>query len=60
MENSMKMKKIKVFIFMILFFATGFYAFIKISKFIAIDKCLDNGGSWNYEIETCECSKKKN
>ena len=52
------MKKIKIFTFIILFTATGFYAFIKVSKFIATDKCLDKGGSWNYEIDTCECSEK--
>ena len=53
------MKKIKMFTFIILFTATAFYAFIKVSKFIAIDKCLDKGGSWNYELAKCECSKEK-
>lgn len=29
--------------------------FIKYSTFFKIDKCLDSGGSWNYETGTCEC-----
>lgn len=50
------MKKIKILVFIILITAIGFYTVIEISKFIAIDKCLDNGGSWNYDLDKCECS----
>jgi hypothetical protein len=50
------MKKIKILAFIILIIAIGFYTVIKVSKFIAIDKCLDKGGSWNYDLDKCECS----
>lgn len=29
-------------------------SFKPISKFIAVDRCLDSGGRWNYEAEACE------
>jgi uncharacterized protein YybS (DUF2232 family) len=28
--------------------------FLFVSRFFAIDSCLDRGGHWNYEIEECE------
>jgi hypothetical protein len=29
-------------------------SFRPISQFIAVDRCLDSGGRWNYEAEACE------
>lgn len=26
----------------------------KLTRFFEIDKCLDSGGRWNYELEQCE------
>ena len=28
--------------------------------FLTIDKCLDNGGRWNYDTDTCEYTEKSN
>ena len=35
----------------------GLFVAIDIPKQIKIDKCLDNGGSFNYETNSCEFSK---
>jgi hypothetical protein len=32
----------------------GIIGFVKYSTFFQIDKCLDSGGSWNYETGKCE------
>ena len=39
----------------VLFVVIGALASYKpLSQFIAVDRCLDNGGRWNYEAEECE------
>ena len=35
----------------------GLFVAIDIPKQLKIDKCLDNGGSFNYETNSCESSK---
>jgi len=37
-----------------------FIGFVKYSTFFKIDKCLDSGGSWNYETGKCEYETNEN
>lgn len=39
-----------VFLFTVLAFIYG-------CQYISVDKCLDNGGRWNYENDSCEMKK---
>ncbi|WP_162245606.1 hypothetical protein [Methylibium sp. Root1272] len=40
---------------LVLFVVVGTLASYKpISHFVAVDRCLDSGGRWNYEAEECE------
>lgn len=32
----------------------GFIVFWLAKGFLAIDRCLDSGGRWNYEVKQCE------
>jgi len=32
------------------------FAYAPVSRFFAVDNCLDSGGFWNYEQGKCECS----
>lgn len=34
--------------------AAGLVLFIRCSRFMEIDRCLDAGGRWNAETESCE------
>jgi len=34
-------------------------AVVWLKRQIDIDRCLDNGGRWNYELGDCETSAKK-
>jgi hypothetical protein len=51
-------KRIKIIIFTILFIGLAYLAYAKVSSFLAIDICLDKGGSWNYSLQKCECLDK--
>ncbi len=37
----------------LLIILTGFWAYPKIDQFLKVDRCLDKGGSWNYESKEC-------
>ena len=40
---------------LVLLAVVGALASVKpISQFIAVDRCLDSGGRWNYEAAACE------
>lgn len=41
-------------IFTALLVLIGIFGFRTISEFIKSDRCLDSGGSWNYELGICE------
>lgn len=49
----MKLKKIVTIILSLIFFAA---IIIYSKREVDIDKCLDNGGRWNYEHNMCEYS----
>ena len=49
------MEKVKKIIFAILIIGFVCFAYLKVNKFIEIDKCLDNGNRWNYSTDKCEC-----
>lgn len=34
----------------------GIWIYPKIDQFLKVDRCLDRGGRWNYEINQCEYS----
>ena len=38
----------------LLLILTGIWAFPKVDQFFKVDRCLDKGGSWNYETQECE------
>lgn len=46
--------RLKIAIGFIIVVMIGVWAFFKFSDFMAIDKCLDRGGAWNYETRECE------
>lgn len=46
--------RLKIAIGVIIVGVLGVWAFFKFSDFMAIDKCLDSGGAWNYETRECE------
>lgn len=54
--GEMKSKKIILLVLSIICLAVVF-GYLK--RQLAIDKCLDNGGRWNYEKNTCEYSNIK-
>lgn len=35
------------------------YASFYIWQFLAIDRCLDDGGVWSHSANKCECSRKQ-
>jgi len=49
----MKIKLISASIIIMIF---GSFIFVKYSTFFKIDKCLDSGGSWNYQTNECKNS----
>ncbi len=49
----MKSKKIFILILTVIYLIA---IFIYLKREVAIDKCLDNGGRWNYEKNVCEYS----
>jgi hypothetical protein len=51
----MNVKKIRLYILIILSAVIIVFGYIKFKKFIEIDKCLDKGGSWNYKTDKCDC-----
>jgi hypothetical protein len=46
--------RLKITIGVIIVGVIGVWAFFSFSDFLAIDKCLDSGGAWNYETRECE------
>ena len=50
------MKKNKLLIFSILLIGLAYFVFVKVDRFLEIDKCLDKGSKWNYSENKCECS----
>ena len=52
------MKIIKLIIFPILLIGLTYFTYLKIDRFIEIDKCLDKGSRWNYSENECECLNK--
>lgn len=48
----------KLIIGFIIIASFGTFGFVKYSTFFKIDKCLDSGGSWNYQTKECEHSPK--
>lgn len=46
--------RMKVAIGVIIVMVIGIGSFFGFSDFMAIDKCLDSGGAWNYETRECE------
>ena len=46
--------KIKLIFGFIIIVSFGAFWFVKYSTFLKVDKCLDSGGSWNYETKECE------
>ncbi len=50
------MKRNSVNILIVGLLATGFtvFGYLKITKSIQVDSCLDKGGRWNYETNQCE------
>lgn len=53
------MKRQKTIIFSILLIGLTYFAYLKLDKFIEIDKCLDKGSKWDYSIDKCACLNKK-
>ncbi len=48
-------KKTILILFVIVIIVSAFiFIFIKYSRFMKIDSCLDKGGRWNYEMNECE------
>ena len=52
------MKKNKLLIFSILLIGLAYFVFVKVDRFLEIDKCLDKGSKWNYSENKCECLNK--
>ncbi len=52
------MKRTKAIIFSILLIGLTYFTFLKIYRYIEIDKCLDKGSKWNYSTDKCECLNK--
>jgi hypothetical protein len=50
----MNRKTILILTIGILLILTGIWAYSKIDQFIKVDRCLDQGGRWNYETQECE------
>jgi hypothetical protein len=48
------LKTIKIIGITILFIALTYFGYVKVSRFFAIDSCLDRGGRWNYKTNQCE------
>lgn len=46
--------KARTLIITALLIVVGIFGFNTVSEFIKIDKCLDSGGSWNYDSGICE------
>ena len=53
------MKKVKINLVTILIIGSVCFAFLRVNRFIEIDKCLDNGNKWNYSANKCECEINK-
>jgi hypothetical protein len=49
-------KKFKILAISIVLIGLTFFAYTKASRFLRIDSCLDNGGSWDYSQEKCNCA----
>ncbi len=47
-------KALIIVLVLIIITVAGIISFNKTTEFLAIDKCLDNGGSWNYQTESCD------
>ncbi len=58
MENSMNKKRLLTGIIIILGLISAIH-FGYCRKWHAVDKCLDNGGRWNYDKNTCEYTEAK-
>ena len=54
------MRKRVLIIFLSILSILLIVGFVKYSTFFKIDKCLDSGGSWNYETGKCEYAKNEN
>jgi hypothetical protein len=52
--KKMTVKTIKILGITILFIALTYFGYVKVSRFLAIDSCLDRGGRWNYKTNQCE------
>jgi hypothetical protein len=50
----MKQKKYLIYIGIIFLILVGYWGLKNIDKFLKIDSCLDQGGSWNYKLNKCE------
>ncbi len=48
-----KNNKLKVIVFLIMTLLVFSVVVIRESNFFSIDKCLDNGGRWDYEKGDC-------
>jgi hypothetical protein len=52
----MKSRNIGIFLIVIAIVTISIFSFFKIKRFIEIDNCLDHGGNWNYQLNSCEFS----
>ena len=50
--------KFRIIIILIISGAFGVFGFNWVKNFIEVDRCLDGGGRWNYETNTCEFSDR--
>jgi hypothetical protein len=53
------MKRIKLLMFSILSIGLAYFAYLKVDRFLQIDRCLDKGSRWNYSENKCECLNKR-
>ena len=59
LQKVKKKKKVKTILIAILVIGFVCFAFLKVNRFIEIDKCLDNGNRWHYSANKCECENKR-
>ena len=52
------MKRQKTVIFSIFLIGITYFAYLKLDKYMEIDKCLDKGSKWDYSTAKCECLNK--
>lgn len=53
-HTHVRRKRFLAFALAMLIIVGALASYKSIAQFIAVDRCLDSGGRWNYEAEACE------